>query len=85
MSSDTDPFKLSPGQGFKLQPDGKWKAEDIPDSVLNTAKFSGYLTILNHRCIVFETPELDQWAQKVPGTSALASIAWKLVHARRKF
>jgi hypothetical protein len=50
---------LTPGNGFHLGPDGQWKPEKIPQDVLDTAVFSGYLTINGYRCSVFETPEKD--------------------------
>lgn len=70
MSED---FKLQPGVGFHLKPDGNWLAEKIPPEVLQEAKFSGYLTIEGYRSTVFETKNKEQWAQKSTGTSALAS------------
>jgi hypothetical protein len=81
-----DSIRLSPGQAFKLQPDGKWEASDLPTSVIESARFSGYLTIQGRRCVVFETPDLDQWAQKINGTSELAFIAIALSNSsvRRK-
>ena len=61
---------LSPGIGFHLQPDGSWKAEKIPQEALDTAKFSGYLTIMGYRCSVFDSKDSSQWAQKSTGTPA---------------
>lgn len=73
----TDPV-LTPGVGFHLGPDGQWKPEKIPQDVLKTAEFSGYLTIKGYRCSVFETPEKDSWGQKSEGTPAMASLAQRV-------
>lgn len=64
---------LQPGLGFHLLADGTWGVEEIPKQVLENNVFSGYLTIEGYRSIVFETPSMEQWAQKSSGTSALAS------------
>jgi len=61
---------LSPGFGFKLEGDGQWDVQRIPEDVLRTAEFSGEITIKGYPCSVFETPDKDQWAQKVSGTPA---------------
>jgi len=57
---------LTPGIGFHLQPDGSWDPEEIPEDVLEDAKFSGYLTIDGIKSSVFETRSKAQWAQKTP-------------------
>lgn len=66
--SRTDPAvgapRLTPGAGFKLQPSGQWKAEEIPQGVLKDAKVSGVLVIEGFRCVVFEMPDGEMWAQK---------------------
>jgi hypothetical protein len=67
--------KLTPGNGFKLQPDGQWKAEQIPSEVLKDAQFSGYLTIKGYRSTVFDTPDGGQWAQKSMNTPVNASVS----------
>jgi len=69
----TEEPKLSPGIAFHLMPDGSWSTEKLPHSVLNEAKFSGYLTIQGYRCSVFETPDHSMWAQKSVNTPATAS------------
>jgi hypothetical protein len=76
-----DPI-LTPGNGFHLGPDGQWKPEKIPEDVLNTAKFSGYLTIKGYRCSVFETPDKQSWGQKSEGTPAMASSLVQRVAAK---
>jgi len=62
--------QLTPGLGFHLGDNGHWVVEEIPEDVIATARFSGYLTIHGYRCTVFETPSQDQWAQKSVGTVA---------------
>jgi len=62
--------ELTPGVGFHLEGDGHWDVQEIPDWVLENAKFSGYLTIQGYSCAVFETSEGEQWAQKSSGTPA---------------
>jgi len=62
--------ELTPGVGFHLEGDGFWDVQDIPEDVLGTATFSGYLEIQGYPSVVFETPDGDQWAQKQPGTHA---------------
>jgi len=61
---------LQSGFGFRLQPNGQWRTEKVPADVLDSAEFSGYLTIMGYRCTVFETPEQEQWAQKSVATAA---------------
>lgn len=56
-------FKLTPGVAYHLQPNGYWKVAEIPKSELDS-EFSGHLTIKGDRCLVFETPSGEQWAQK---------------------
>jgi uncharacterized protein YecA (UPF0149 family) len=70
----SEDVKLTPGTGFHLEADGTWKARPIPPDVLKSAKFSGYLTINGYRCTVFDTPQLESWAQKNTGTSIMSSI-----------
>ena len=65
--------KLQPGIGFALQDDGSWKPEKIPDDVLSSATYSGFLTINGYRCTVFESPDGREWAQKSVNTPAVAS------------
>lgn len=69
MSEETE-SRLTPGLGFHLGENGQWVVEEIPEDVLATARFSGFLTIHGYKCTVFETPSLDQWAQKSVGTVA---------------
>lgn len=57
-------MKLTPGYGFHLLDDGSWKVEEIPSSVLYSAKESGTLRIEGFPSRVFETPDGDMWAQK---------------------
>lgn len=81
MAGETE-SRLTPGLGFRLGENGHWEVEEIPEDVLTTARFSGYLTIDGFRCTVFETPSHEQWAQKSVGTVAsLLSIASRLVVA----
>lgn len=49
---------------------------------MDTAEFSGYLTIKGYRSTVFETPNGDQWGQKSEGTPAMASIIAQRVAAQ---
>lgn len=81
MPIDTTPIipKLSPGIGWHLGEDGKWAEEKISADVLETAKFTNYLTIFGYRASVFETPEGDLWAQKTD-LSKLAFIASKITN-----
>jgi hypothetical protein len=75
---DRTESKLSPGFGFKLQPDGSWKVSKIPGDVIDSAEFSGFLTIKGYRCSVFETPDKDQWAQKslvIPEDSGVSHLS----------
>ncbi len=73
--------KLHHGFGFHLD-DGKWAVEQVPDFVVRTAKFSGYLTVLGYRSAVFETPAKEMWAQKV--TVSMASrIASRWLKAQK--
>lgn len=69
----SDAPALTPGVGWQLNPQGQWDPKDIPDAVLSSATFSGYLTIDGYRASVFETPDGGQWAQKSVGTPATAS------------
>jgi len=62
--------RLTPGVGFHLEGDGHWDVQDVPEDVLGSATFFGYLDILGYPSVVFETPDGDQWAQKQPGTPA---------------
>jgi hypothetical protein len=55
---------------FHLEGDGHWDVQKIPDDILEQLKFSGELVIHGYRCSVFETPDGDQWGQKIPGTPA---------------
>lgn len=57
-------MKLSPGYGFHLLDDGSWEIEEIPSSVLSSAKESGTLQIEGVPTRVFETAEGEMWAQK---------------------
>lgn len=70
--------ELSPGVAFHLMADGSWKPEKLPDEVLHSAWFSGYLTVQGYRCSVFETPDKEQWAQKSVNTPATASAFGKV-------
>lgn len=65
-----DEFRLQPGVGFYLKDDGSWGVADIPDEIVQKARFSGYLTIQGYRCIVFEYNS-QHWAQKATGTVAM--------------
>jgi hypothetical protein len=68
---------LAPGIAWHLEEDGQWQPLQIPKDVLDTAIFSGYLTIQGYRASVFETPDGDQWAQKTD-LSKLSSIAGRI-------
>lgn len=74
--------ELHHGFGFHLGPDGKWLVEQVPDFVVRTAKFSGYLTVLGYRSAVFETPEGEMWAQKVT-VSVASRIASRWLRAQK--
>ena len=80
--------ELSPGTGFILEGDGRWDVQSIPQEVLNTAEFDGYLTIQGYKCSTFITPEGQQWAQKSSGTPApkgdndLEQIATKVASSK---
>jgi len=65
-----DETKLAPGYGFVLEGDGKWDIQKIPDNIVESAKFTGYLTIQGFQCAVFEASDHSQWAQKISGTPA---------------
>jgi hypothetical protein len=69
MAEEVEP-SLQPGFGFRLQPNGQWRTEKVPSDVVESAVFSGYLTIMGYRCTVFETPDWSQWAQKSVATAA---------------
>lgn len=70
MDKSSELPKPAPGVAFHLEGDGHWDVQKIPDDVFKTLEFSGELSIRGFRCSVFETPDGDQWAQKVPGTPA---------------
>lgn len=76
---------LQPGVGFHLEPSGSWKAKEIPPEVVKDAKFSGYLTIEGYRSTVFETKDKQQYAQKSPGVSELASRVAARVSKKNDF
>lgn len=76
-------FKLTPGVAYHLQPDGYWKVSEIPKSDLD-AEFSGHLTIKGDRCLVFETPSGDQWAQKSIVSPELPQTPSKLASKLRR-
>jgi hypothetical protein len=91
---DLDPELVS-GYGFHLEGDGKWDVQQIPQYVVDNAKFSGYLTIQGYACSVFEMPDGDQWAQKSSGIPApkgdegaveklasLKKIAHRIAHSK---
>jgi hypothetical protein len=71
----SQPPSLTPGAGFRLDPSGQWEVDEIPPEVLDSAEFSGYLTIHGYRASVFEAPGGEQWAQKSVNTPATASSA----------
>jgi hypothetical protein len=75
--------KLNPGVGFYLTETGQWKPKKIPQQVLDSAQYSGYLTIQGYRCTVFETPDKNQWAQKSSGTLA-SKIATRWLRAEEE-
>lgn len=56
------------GPAFHLEGDGRWDVQDLPDSVLRSAEYSGEIEIDGYPSVVFETADGDQWAQKSPGT-----------------
>ncbi len=62
--------KLVRGPAFHLEGDGRWDVQDLPDSVLRGAEYSGEIEIDGFPAVVFEMPDGDQWAQKSPGTPA---------------
>lgn len=61
---------LVPGPAFHLEGDGNWDVQEVPEVVLQSAAYVGDLKIEGYPCVVFETPDGDQWAQKAPGTPA---------------
>lgn len=58
-----DPSLVS-GLGFKLNEQGTWDVEQIPDEIVDESEFSGYLTIHGYKSAVFETADKQMWAQK---------------------
>ena len=58
-----DPI-MNEGIAFKLQDNGEWKPERVPDGLPDSVSISGYLTIDGYRCIVFEDRDGEMWAQK---------------------
>ncbi len=62
--------KLVRGPAFHLEGDGRWDVQELPDSVLREAEYSGEIDIEGFPAVVFELPSGDQWAQKSPGTPA---------------
>jgi hypothetical protein len=55
---------LVPGLGFRLNEQGTWDVEQIPNDIVKEAEFSGYLTIHGYKSAVFETADKQMWAQK---------------------
>lgn len=80
MPEDVPAVALTPGPAFRLQEDGSWETEEVPGPVIDSARFSGYLTIEGYRCTVFETPEGDQYAQR----SVVAAVAAEWLRRQAK-
>ncbi len=87
----SDDFKMTSGLGFHLQPDGQWDVKNVPENVVRDSTFSGYLKIQGYKCLVYNTPEGDSWAQKEVGNSQVSSnslvskrIAQKYLSAKGK-
>lgn len=58
-----DPSLVS-GLGFRLNEQGTWDVEQVPDEIVKESEFSGYLTIHGYKSAVFETADKQMWAQK---------------------
>lgn len=82
MAVYKDEPRLTEGVGFFLSPKGDWNVQELPSKVVEEAEFSGYLTIQGYKCMVFDMPGGEMWAQKSTGTPAddesLKSIARKV-------
>ena len=57
-------LRLSAGPAFYLQPNGLWTVREVPIEVVQTAHFSGHLTVMGYLCATFEVNG-EQWAQKM--------------------
>ena len=75
-------LQLQPGNAFKLQANGQWKVQELPEDVIESAVPTGNLEIMNHKTVVFKTPDGDSWAQDIPKPSVASQVASKYLQAK---
>ena len=82
-ATDPDDMRLQQGPAFHLKSDGTWGVENVPLSVTQDARFSGFLAIEGYWCVVFELGG-EEWAQKAAGELPTDSPMAKLSTIARR-